>query len=72
MKNILEEANRGIELKQWIGGLDKYIQTNCQCTLTDDGYRIYRPANQNNESSGGSNNMWGGLILRNTDNMFGL
>lgn len=44
-------------------GLDRYTQTNCQVTLTDKGYRIYRPPNLVHDSST-MHNMWGGLIIR--------
>ena len=46
-------------------GLGKYTQANCSVTLTNQGYRIYRPPNISNSSSGGSNNMWGGLKIIN-------
>ena len=44
-------------------GLDRYTQANCQITLTDKGYRIYRPPNLVHDSST-MHNMWGGLIIR--------
>ena len=69
--NMLTLENNGITTKKWLGGLSRYTQANCQCTLEDDGYKIYRPANQNNSSNGGSNNMWGGFVLDNTNNRYG-
>lgn len=44
-------------------GLDRAIQANCQITLTEKGYRIYRPPNLVHNSST-MHNMWGGLIIR--------
>lgn len=43
-------------------GLSAYTQSNCQITLTDKGYRIYRPPNYNPTNNG--NTMWGGLIIK--------
>ena len=68
--NMLSSQNLGIINKQWVSGLSKFTQTNCQCTLTDDGYRIYRPANLTQANDG--NTMWGGLVIDNTENRFGL
>jgi hypothetical protein len=44
------------------GGFGTYNQANCQVTLTDDGVRIYRPANVVHDSST-MHNMWGGMKL---------
>ena len=63
--NKLESANYGIETKTWAAGLARYQQSNCQCTLTDDGYRIYRTPNITYSSSDSSTRtMWGGLVLK--------
>jgi len=63
--NILESANYGIETKTFTTGLGKFEQTDCKCTITDDGYRIYRTPNKTYDSSDSSTRtMWGGLILR--------
>lgn len=59
---MIYQANIGIITKTWILPLSSYTQSNCQCTLTDDGYRIYRPPNKNPSSDG--NTMWGGFVLR--------
>ncbi len=68
--NLCSLAEYGIATKQWIGGLSSYTQANCQCTLTNDGYRIYRP--ENKTVSGDGNTMWGGFVLNNgEDNYFG-
>lgn len=49
--------------KVWRDGLSSYTQSNCQVTLTDNGYRIYRPPNLTPAANG--NTMWGGLRLNN-------
>jgi hypothetical protein len=63
MENMIFSSQEGILKKKWMGNLSSYTQANCSCTLTDDGYRIYRTPNTNNSSSGGSNSMWGGFVL---------
>ena len=68
--NIVLEAAYGIETKQYLGGLSNYAQSNCQVSLTDDGYRIYRTPNVNPTDNG--NTMWGGFVLSNSDNRFEL
>ena len=70
--NILFTQNYGIESKTWATGLSRHEQTNCKCTLTDDGYRIYRTPNVNNQTNGGSNSMWGGFVIDNTNNRYNL
>lgn len=62
MQNILEKTNDAIYRKEFTDGLSKYTQQNCQVTLTDDGYRIYRPANLNPTDDGRT--MWGGLVIK--------
>lgn len=47
-------------------GLSRYTQANCQVTLTDQGYRIYRPPNLTTANNG--NTMFGGLKLVNQSN----
>ena len=45
--------------------LASYTQANCQVSLTDDGYRIYRPPNITYSSSDSSTRtMWGGFVMR--------
>lgn len=58
--NKLEKIDGYIREKQMTGGVSRCTQTNCQVTLTDDGYRIYRPPNIIHDSST-MHNMWGGL-----------
>ena len=61
MNNIIAKCNDALWNKTFSNGLNKYTQSNCQVTLTDDGYRIYRPPNKNPTNDG--NTMWGGLII---------
>ena len=68
--NLAFDASYGIMKKQYLGGLSNYTQSNCQVTLTDSGYRIYRPPNLNPTDNG--NTMWGGFVLSNSGNRFGL
>ena len=65
-KNILLLESSGIEKQEFLGALGKAAtQTNCQCTLTASGYRIYRPPNITyNSSDSSTKTMWGGLRLR--------
>lgn len=62
MSNLIQKAQEGIETKTFIAPLASYTQANCQVTLTDIGYRIYRPPNLTTSANG--NTMWGGLVLR--------
>lgn len=48
---------------EFTNGLSKYTQANCQVTLTDQGYHIYRPPNLTLANDGST--MWGGLKLVN-------
>ena len=48
---------------EFTNGLNRYTQSNCQVTLTDQGYHIYRPPNLTTANDG--NTMWGGLKLVN-------
>lgn len=61
MENILAPTEQALVLKKMGGSLNAYTQANCSCTLTDNGYRIYRPANKNPSADG--NTMWGGLCI---------
>ena len=56
----IEKARTNLEFKD---GLSRYTQTNCQVTLTENGYRIYRPPNLTTANDG--NTMFGGLKLVN-------
>lgn len=62
MRNIIEKTNTALLDKTFTNGLSSYTQANCQVTLTDTGYRIYRPANKT--VSGDGNTMWGGFVLK--------
>lgn len=62
MINMLQIPAAGIELKEWTTGLSSYTQSNCQVSLTDKGYRIYRPPNLTVANNG--NTMWGGFVLK--------
>lgn len=62
MINLIFKTDESCKLKMmWTNGLSAYTQSNCQVTLADDGFRIYRPANLTVASNG--NTMWGGLKL---------
>lgn len=60
--NLIYNAQVGILKKKFIAPLTSYTQSNCQVTLTNDGYRIYRPPNLTVANNG--NTMWGGFVLR--------
>ena len=61
MKENLIEINTQIGAQAFLNGLSSYTQSNCQVTLTANGYRIYRPANLIHPDAG--NTMWGGLRM---------
>ena len=60
--NLAYQVNLNIINKKMANPLSSYTQSNCQVTLTDDGYRIYRPPNKNPTDNG--NTMWGGFVMR--------
>lgn len=62
MNNILYATNNALLNKTFTSGLSSYTQAHCQCTLTDDGYRIYRTPNKTLDTDGRV--MWGGLIIQ--------
>jgi len=62
MNNILAATNIAIINKTFTSGLSSYTQAHCQCTLTDDGYRIYRTPNKT--VSGDGRVMWGGFVFK--------
>lgn len=62
MENKLNVINEMISKKTFGNGLYSYAQANCQCTLTDNGYRVYRPPNKTQSADGDT--MWGGVILK--------
>ena len=61
MNNLLELTEYSLRKKTMSYGLSSYTQSNCSCTLTDDGYRIYRTPNVNPTDNGQT--MWGGLVI---------
>lgn len=65
LSNIIFKIDSARTVQTFSDGLSRYTQANCQVTLTDQGYHIYRPPNTMNASNGGANNMWGGLKLVN-------
>ena len=62
MNKLLELTEYSLRKKTWGYGLSSYTQSNCSCTLTDDGYRIYRTPNVNPTDNGST--MWGGLVIK--------
>lgn len=62
MNNLLELTEYSLRKKTWGYGLSSYTQSNCSCTLTNDGYRIYRTPNVNPTDNGST--MWGGLVIK--------
>ena len=68
--NLLDIANYAVATHTWPNNTDakslgRVQQTHCKCTLTEDGYRIYRDPNKPYSSSSSSTRtMWGGMILR--------
>ncbi len=69
--NLLFNQNLGIINKQWVSGLSKFTQANCQCTLTDDGYRIYRTPNIDYVNNS-PKVMYGGFLISNANNILNL
>lgn len=61
--NIIFNIEKARTDKEFKDGLSRYTQTNCQVTLTDEGYHIYRPPNLTTSANG--NTMYGGLKLVN-------
>ena len=61
--NIIFKIDSARGAKVFQDGLSRYTQANCQVTLTENGYRIYRPPNLTTSANG--NTMWGGLKLVN-------
>lgn len=62
MENLFNKIEMARANKTFTDGLSYYTQSNCQVTLTDNGYRIYRPPNLIHDSST-MHNMWGGMKL---------
>lgn len=61
--NIMFNIEKARTNLTFTDGLGKYTQNNCQVTLTEDGYHIYRPPNLTTSANG--NTMYGGLKLVN-------
>ena len=61
MNNLLELTEYSLRKKIMSYGLSSCTQSNCSCTLTDSGYRIYRTPNVNPTDNGQT--MWGGLVI---------
>lgn len=68
-ENLIWDIEMALLDKQFKNGLSNYTQTNCQVTLTDNGYRIYRPANLTYDGSSATQTMWGGLRLKFIDKL---
>ena len=62
-ENILFNVEKARTNLIFTDGLWKYTQSNCQVTLTEQGYHIYRPPNLTTANDG--NTMWGGLLINN-------
>lgn len=60
-RNLLYDIDSYIELRQWKNGLSKFEQDNCSCSLTDQGFRIYRPGGLTISEHGYT--MFGGLVI---------
>ena len=59
--NLISKIQTALENKTFGNGLDYCPQPNCINTLTNNGFRIYRPANLLYSEAGST--MWGGLVL---------
>lgn len=59
LDNLIAPAANAIIQKQFVNGLSGYNQTNCQTSITDTGYRVYRTPNIDSSAQ----NMWGGLRI---------
>jgi len=70
--NIAFKTNLGIIDKQYADGLSSFQQRNCVCTLTNEGYRIYRTPNITYDGTSATRTMYGGFLVTNTNNRFGL
>lgn len=68
LPNLAYLMNKALKAKLFHNGLSSYIQSNCTVTLTNDGYRIFRPPNLTPQANG--NTMWGGLKLNFKDDVF--
>ena len=63
--NLLLPTEEALLSKTFKNGLSSHTKPNCRVTLTDDGYRIYRPPNITyNSSDSSTQTMWGGLKIQ--------
>lgn len=63
--NKFQKLNDAMLARTFTSGLNRIEQANCKCTLTDNGFRIYRPPNVTyNSSDTATRTMWGGLIIQ--------
>ena len=60
-KNLLFDIDSHIEMRVWKPGLSKFEQENCKCSLTNQGFRIFRPSGLTVATNGYT--MFGGLVL---------
>lgn len=60
-KNLLFDIDSHIIMRVWKPGLSKFEQENCKCSLTGQGFRIFRPSGLTIDTNG--NTMFGGLVL---------
>lgn len=65
MINLFEDIETALLNKKFENGLSSYTQRDCQVTLTDEGYHIYRPPNIifDNDNYDKTSTMWGGLKI---------
>ena len=68
--NLFDCLNEAVFNKNFTAYLSHYSQQYATQEITDDGVRLYRPANINTDEHG--QNMFGGLKISNVDNYFGL
>ena len=59
--NLLFDIDSHIEMRVWKPGLSKFEQENCKCSLTNQGFGIYRPGGLTVATNGYT--MFGGLVL---------
>ena len=64
LSNIMYKPNLAIGAQEWKDGLNRYQQSNCQVSLTENGVHVYRPANLSQANDG--NTMYGGLKIVNS------
>lgn len=60
-KNLLFNIDSHIVMRVWKPGLSRFEQENCKCSLTSQGFRIFRPSGLTVDTNG--HTMFGGLVL---------